>query len=123
MHILINHIISSNNCGAPYPVKRNSQMPTWWEFIQWFLVYKVYNPHWTPTYTVCQPCSFNFNFILNFDNLEVRSIYLLYLIDPKLETIYLFTIPIRKRLLTGIVPVNNFLLSLCHRSVCLSVGW
>ena len=69
-------LANSNNQGALYPALRTSQMPTWWEFVQWVISFQSphsFDPHWRPAYVFCTPCSFNYNYILKFENIMVNQ--------------------------------------------------
>ena len=66
-----------NNYGAIIPVTqgkegkvRTPNMPTFWEFIQWFLRnHKSHaNEHWCPMIDYCSVCSMNYNYILKFEH-------------------------------------------------------
>ena len=65
----------ANNYGAIVPVEkgklvRTANLPTFWEFIQWFLRnHKSHaNEHWCPMIDYCSVCSMNYNYILKFEH-------------------------------------------------------
>jgi len=63
----------SSNSGAPYPALRTSEMPTWWEFVQWVISFpdpENLDPHWRPAYVLCTPCTARYNYILKFENIQ-----------------------------------------------------
>ena len=85
----------AKNYGAILPVtkgERTPELPTFWEFIQWFLRNKKShaNEHWTPMVDYCSVCALNYNYILKFedfaeDNLEfTRSANLIQYL-PKID--------------------------------------
>jgi len=64
-----------NNFGAPLPVARSwrsADMPSWWEFVQYLLNTSPssYDEHWKPASMYCGVCSFPYNRILHFENIE-----------------------------------------------------
>ena len=69
-----NSLSKINNYGAIIPVTegkvRTPNLPTFWEFIQWFLRnHKSHaNEHWYPMSDYCSVCSMNYNYILKFEH-------------------------------------------------------
>lgn len=65
---------STNNYGAPIAVdwqlRPSSQMPIFWEFVQYIIKTKGYNSdeHWTPTFKYCSMCLIKYDYILKFEN-------------------------------------------------------
>jgi len=48
-------------------------LPTFWEFVQWFLLRpenSFSNEHWNPVFSFCSPCTINYNYILKFESLS-----------------------------------------------------
>ena len=67
-----------NNYGAILPVthgERTSKLPTFWEFIQWFLRENESHAydHWTPIFDFCSMCAFEYNYILKFEHFAEES--------------------------------------------------
>jgi len=64
-----------NNFGAPIPVMRtwrSSSLPSWWEFVQYIIHTSPinYDEHWKPASLYCSVCSFPYNYILHFENIQ-----------------------------------------------------
>jgi len=69
-----------NNYGAPLPVKRtwrNEKLPSWWEFVQYIIHHNAwgFDEHWRPMSLYCGICSFPYNRILHFENIETEEKY------------------------------------------------
>ena len=47
-------------------------MPSWWEFVQYILHTSPsrYDEHWKPASLYCPVCSFPYNYILHFENIQ-----------------------------------------------------
>ena len=54
---------------------RSSLLPTWWEFVQYILhtAAQSYDEHWKPFSLYCSVCSFPYNYILHFENMEAEE--------------------------------------------------
>ena len=48
---------------------RTSEMPTFWEFVQFVALRPTADEHWTPASTLCNPCAFNFTYVIHFERL------------------------------------------------------
>ena len=64
-----------NNFGAPLPVNRtwrSESFPSWWEFVQYIIHTPLssYDEHWKPASIYCAVCSFPYNHILHFENIQ-----------------------------------------------------
>lgn len=68
---------AKNNFGAPFHSKRryNANLPTWWEFIQHVINTKPeqYDEHYRPVYILCATCSFSYNFIIKYEQINVEE--------------------------------------------------
>ena len=63
--------------GAVFPAVREEAMPTWWEFVQTLVSstkVSSWDPHWRPAYLFCSPCTFSYNTILKFENLQQEQV-------------------------------------------------
>eukprot|EP00092_Neocalanus_flemingeri_P032094 GFUD01034882.1.p1 GENE.GFUD01034882.1~~GFUD01034882.1.p1 ORF type:complete len:436 (-),score=99.92 GFUD01034882.1:116-1423(-) len=64
-----------NNFGSPIPLLsswRSRSLPSWWEFVQYILHTSPssYDEHWKPASLYCSVCSFPYNYILHFENIQ-----------------------------------------------------
>eukprot|EP00092_Neocalanus_flemingeri_P016665 GFUD01018028.1.p1 GENE.GFUD01018028.1~~GFUD01018028.1.p1 ORF type:complete len:470 (+),score=128.33 GFUD01018028.1:311-1720(+) len=64
-----------NYFGSPLPVMRtwrSESLPSWWEFVQYILHTSPssYDEHWKPASLYCSVCSFPYNYILHFENIQ-----------------------------------------------------
>jgi len=67
------HFSRKNNYGVNgSSIHRVGELPIFWEFVQWFLIYKkeLTDEHWAPMHWFCNPCAVNYQYILKFENLE-----------------------------------------------------
>ncbi|XP_023335026.1 carbohydrate sulfotransferase 8 [Eurytemora carolleeae] len=72
--------LPENNFGSPLPVDktwRSADLPSWWEFIQYILETSPehYDEHWRPMSMYCAACSFSYNYILHFENIDQEEIF------------------------------------------------
>merc|ERR1711915_458707 len=69
------YFAEENNFGSPLPVQktwRSAEMPSWWEFVQYIIETDPikYDEHWKPINMYCSICSFSYNYILHFENMQ-----------------------------------------------------
>ena len=74
-----NNLSKENKFGAIIPNEvhkcvRTAALPTFWEFIQWFLRDKNYlrNEHWAPVYDFCQICHTEYDYIFKFEEFGMK---------------------------------------------------
>jgi hypothetical protein len=52
------------------PGRPSADWPSFWEFVQYLFLRKYFDEHWSPIYSFCSLCVFDFDYILKFENYE-----------------------------------------------------
>ena len=78
------HFNAERNFGAPIPSPRRntSELPIFWEFVQYLKQAVWMDEHWKPIYSLCSVCAVNYDYVFKMEDLEREESFIKELISP-----------------------------------------